>query len=248
MLKDALGLKQPGVVACVGAGGKTSVVQSLAAELDGAVVVTSTTKMFCRQVDNYALVMLDHCSDGVAEVAKLLLKQPRVAWFAGQVREKIIGLPPEWVDKLAVCVPDAYILVEADGARRCLLKAPSCSEPVIPERTAMTVGVLNIGAMGQMLSPENTHRLELVTAIIQRQPGDRITWQDIARLAVHPQGIFQYARGTKVLLLSGNQGPVARQAVKEIAGYVKAAQVGIERVVAATGYGDAMRASAVFVL
>lgn len=247
MLVDAVGLKQPGVVACVGAGGKTSLMQSLvAAGLGWPIVVTTTTKMFYRQITHYPLVVTDDYGRGAAKVMQALAKQQQVAWFSRQKGEKVIGIPFDWVDKLAAALPCACILVEADGARHCLIKAPSAQEPVIPVSTMRTVGVVNISALEQPLSPANTHRLELVTHIINKQPGEPITWQDIARLAVHHQGIFQYARGSKVLLLSGSGDQAARQAAKQIAGYVKVADVGIERVVVTTGYGVAMQPSEVY--
>jgi len=247
MLEDAIGLKQPGVVACVGAGGKTSLMQSLvAAGLGWPIVVTTTTKMFYRQITHYPLVVIDNFGTGAANVIQALAKQQQVAWFSRHEGEKVIGIPSEWVDKLAAALPGACILVEADGARHCLIKAPSVQEPVIPVSTMRTVGVVNISALEQPLSPANTHRLELVAQIINKQPGEPITWQDIARLAVHQQGIFQYARGSKVLLLSGSGDKAAKHAAKQIAGYVKVACVGIDRVVVTSGYGVAMQPSEVY--
>ena len=249
MLVDAVGLMQPGITACVGAGGKTSLVQSLAAAgLGGPIVITTTTKMFYRQVTDYPLVVNDSYAAGVAQVTHILAEQHQVAWFARQAGEKVIGIPPDWVDSLADALPTAYILVEADGARGCLIKAPSEQEPVMPANTTRTVGIANLTILGQPLSVDTTQRLDLVTCRIKKQPGELITWQDIARLAVHQQGIFQYARGSKVLLLSGSGDKAACQAAKQIAGYVKLANVGIERVVVAAGYGAAMQANEVYVL
>lgn len=247
MLAEAIGLKQPGVVACVGAGGKTSVVQTLAAaDNNRSVVVTSTTKMFYTQVTQYPLVMAADYATGAAQVVRLLAERQQAAWFVRQAGEKVIGLPPDWIDKLADTLPAAYILVEADGARGCLIKAPAAQEPVIPDTTRTTVGIVNLRVLGQPLSPVNTQRMELVTRRINKEPGELVDWQDIARLAVHPQGIFQYTRGSKVLLLSGSDDKGARQSAAQIAGYVKLANVGIDRVVITTGFGTAMRPCEVY--
>lgn len=249
MLIDAIGLKQPGVVACVGAGGKTSLMQSLvAAGLEWPIVVTTTTKMFYHQITPYSLVVTDNYGLGAAKVMQALAKQQQVvAWFSRQEGEKVIGIPFDWIDKLAAALPGACILVEADGARQCFIKAPSAQEPVIPVSTMKTIGLINISSLEQPLSAANTHRLELVTQIINKQPGEPITWLDIALLAVHQQGIFQYARGSRILLLSGSGDKAARQAAKQIAGYVKVADVGIDRVVVTSGYGVAMQPSEVYV-
>lgn len=249
MLAEALGLNQNGVVACVGAGGKTSLVQSLAADnVIWPVVVTSTTKMFYEQVAAYPLVVANHYDIGMEAVRLALAKQQQAAWFFRQQDEKVIGLPPEWVDKLAVVLPNVTVLVEADGARRCLVKAPNAQEPVIPVSTMTTVGILNLSILGQTLAPDNVHRLELVSLIINKQPGEQLDWLDIARLAVHTQGIFQYARGRRVLLLSGGGSAGARVAAKQIAGYVNSENTGIDRVVVTEGYGSSMQANEVYKL
>ncbi|SMC35571.1 selenium cofactor biosynthesis protein YqeC [Sporomusa malonica] len=251
MLWDALKISQPSVVACVGAGGKTSLIQSLAAAASvrgWPALVTATTKMFYSQVDGYGLVVADEYSVGITEVANVLQTGKTAAWFAGRDGEKVLGVPLAWIDSMAADIPNACILIEADGARRSLLKAPAAHEPLIPACTTATVGVLNMGAIGQSLAETNTHRLSLVSNIIKKQAGETIEWLDLALLAAHGQGIFQYARGTKVLLLSGAADMAARLAAKQIAGYSKLAGIGIARVVVTQGYGRAMRPIEVYEL
>jgi len=152
------------------------------------------------------------------------------------------------VDNLAAALPAVTVLVEADGARRCLVKAPNAQEPVIPVSTMTTVGILNLSILGQPLAPDNAHRLELVSRIISKQQGEIIAWQDIARLVIHSQGLFQYAKGKRVLLLSGGADGTDWEAVRQIAGYVKKGSAGIERLVVSSGYGSDMQAVEVYVL
>lgn len=247
MLWDALGITLPGMIACVGAGGKTSLLQSLAksARQQGRpVLITATTKMFYNQVADFQPVVTDDYKAGLGTTVEALKTGKIIAWLSGQNGSKVLGLPPEWLTGLAAKVPDAYILVEADGARCCSIKAPAAYEPIIPAGTVMTVGVLNLGAVGQTLSEANAHRLDLVASIINKQAGEIIDWQDIARLAIHRQGIFQHARGTKVLVLSG--GDIGTQAAVQIAGYCKLAKVNIERVVVTTGFGCSMKPITVY--
>lgn len=248
MLWDALGITLPGMIACVGAGGKTSLLQSLAksaGQQGRPVLLTATTKMFYNQVADFQPVVTDDYAAGRKKVVEAFESGEIIAWLSGQKGSKVLGLPPEWLARLADEMPAAYILVEADGARCSKIKAPAPHEPVIPAGTAMTVGVLNLSTLGQPLSETNAHRLDLVTAIIDKQAGATVDWQDIARLAVHRQGIFQHARGTKVLLLSG--GDIAAQvAAAQIAGYCKLAKANIERVVVTAGYGCSMKPLAVY--
>lgn len=243
MLWDAIGISKPGVVACVGAGGKTSLVQTLAEgamRRDKPVVVTTTTKMFDSQVASFQPVLSEDLAKGLAKVTEAVGKRQVTAWLARRDGEKVFGVCPEWLDTLAAKAPDTYILVEADGASRCLIKAPAAHEPVIPACTAVTVGVLNIGVLGQPLATTNAHRLNLVANIINKQAGNPVEWQDLARLATHRQGIFQYARGARVLLLSGG-GSGSHVAAAQIAGYCRLAKTGIDRIVVTTGYGCSMQ-------
>lgn len=153
--------------------------------------------MYCSQVAGYTLVLSDSDAAGAMGVVQALATGKTVAWFSRQDGDKVVGVPPVWVDKLAGSAPHAWILVEADGARGRLLKAPAPHEPVVPAGTHFTVGVLNLAVIGRPLSPANTHRLALVAKIINKQAGELVEWRDLACLAVHEQGIFQYARGPK---------------------------------------------------
>ena len=248
MLWDAIGIDKPGVVACVGAGGKTSLIQTLAENAvrrDRPMVVTTTTKMFYTQVAGLQPILSEDFVIGLKKVVETVKKRRITAWLTRRDGEKVFGVPPEWIDTLAAMVPGATILVEADGARRSLIKAPAAYEPVNPACTTLTVGVLNLGAIGQPLSTANAHRLDLVSDILKKQPGEAIGWQDLARLAVHQHGIFQHARGTKVLLLSGGEMG-SSVAAAQIAGYCKLAGAGVARVVATAGYGCSMQPIAVY--
>lgn len=251
LLWDAIGISRPGIIACVGAGGKTSLLQSLAAQaVEGkrSVLLTSTTKMFYHQTAGYAQVISQDYAEGAARMAALLAAGQTAAWFCRRDGEKVIGVPPAWLDSIAVQLPALYILAEADGARRCLIKAPSGREPVIPAGTVMTVGILNMNILEQPLTTDNTHRLNMVVERLGKQAGEPVVWQDLAKLASQPQGIFQYARGTKVLLLTGGDGQAAGQAAAQVAGFIKLVNPGIARVVVTAGFGAAMQPREVYCL
>lgn len=251
MLWSALGFEPAGVFACVGAGGKTSLIQSLAAEAvrkERPVLVTATTKMFYDQIAGYRLLLSPVYTEGTGTIALKLQPGETAAWFAGQEGSKVVGVSPQGIDEVAASAPDACILVEADGARRCLIKAPAVHEPVIPDSTVMTIGVLNLTSLGRPLTEDNAHRLELVTKIVGKQAGAVIEWQDLAKLAIHRHGIFQHARGTKVLLLSGAEKSGWEIAARQVAGYVKIAGTAIERVVITAGFGSSMQVNEVYLL
>lgn len=242
-LWDGMDLTQPGVVACTGAGGKTSVLMSLAKcakERNLPILITSTTKMFVNQVRQYNPIFAASFEQGRHAVELELIKVNTAAWFYKQQDNKVIGILPEWVDEWYALYRSAYILVEADGAAGCLIKAPASHEPVVPQSTQVTIGVLNLQAIGQRLSLETTHRLPLVLGLLGKQTGDPIVWSDLATLATHSRGIFQYSQGRKILLLSGADEkliPFGRQ----IAALLQHHATDMDRCMLVSGYGEQMR-------
>lgn len=242
-LWETIPIDQPGVLACTGAGGKTSLLQTLerhARSYHFPVILTSTTKMFYHQVEQLAPVFSDNYAEGAARIAEKLTVQSSAAWFSCRQGEKCIGLPVQWIDDVAMANPSCQLLVEADGARGCLVKAPALYEPVIPNTTTVTVGVLNLQALGQPLNEIVAHRLELVSSLLHKAPGQLIRPEDMALLALSEQGIFKNSRGRKVLLLTGS-GAVSGCHVKTVIQELRHNRAGICRCVVAAGYGENMR-------
>jgi probable selenium-dependent hydroxylase accessory protein YqeC len=251
-LSEALEITQPSVVSSVGAGGKTSCLLSLAAELQAQqapFLLTATTKMFYSQVEDFTPVFMDTFSAGVECVQENIYRYLHTAWFTvRQGEEKIIGLPPEWIDMAFAAHIAPFILVEADGARGRLLKAPDAHEPVVPGSTTTTVGVLNLQSLGQGISPAIVHRPELVTALLHKGYGEPIEPEDVAKLARHEHGIFRGCKGSKVLILSGG-GKEAADIGKAIAAHIRTNnQAGISRCVLTEGFGRNMRPVQVYEL
>ena len=244
-LWDAIGLNEPTVVACTGAGGKTSVLATLVACAQIRhlpLLLSTTTKMYRNQVKDWHPVLCDDFDKGAAMVDALLRTKQLAAWFTGQEGDKVIGLPPGWIDRLAqrAGLLPVHIAVEADGARGLLLKASAEHEPVMPVSSAMTIGVLNLESIGLPLSAATVHRLEIVREILGKQTGDLIEWRDLAKLALHERGIFQYSRGIRILLLAGGSTEQAEIADK-IAAYLGSHRAAVTKCILTEGYGENMR-------
>lgn len=242
-LWEAVGICAPGVIACCGAGGKTSLLTTLcrlALLQKLPVIMTTTTKVYYRQIAQLQPVLQENYAAGLAE----LIQNGGNAWSLRQEGEKVIGLPPEWIDRLSEDRPDAFILVEADGAAGRLLKAPAKQEPVIPDRTSITIGVVNAGVIGLPLDDSSIHRLALVLSILGKQAGQLVEANDIASLALHPSGLFQYSRGRKVLLLTG-----VESINREVWSIIEALRItgsDISCCITASGWGEAMKPTGVF--
>ena len=84
-----------------------------------------------------------------------------------------------------------YILVEADGSRQRPIKAPADHEPVIPNGTTKTVGVIGLDALGKQIHGTSVHRPELLCRLTAKVMGDIIDEDVIARLIRAPQGLFK---------------------------------------------------------
>jgi len=80
------------------------------------------------------------------------------------------------------------VLVEADGARHHLVKAPDAHEPVIPACTTVVVGVLAADALGRPIR-EVAHRPARLAHLVGCTADDPFTVECAARLADHPDGM-----------------------------------------------------------
>lgn len=211
---DDLGVQRGDCVAVVGAGGKTTLcwrmVQAFAARNE-RVVFTTTTKIW-QPADGVfdRLVITSHPQSfpggkdslpGTDEadwrtlcLASAIEDQPSDALVqpAGMptVQTKLIGFAPSDVCALKSSIVDRQSswVVEADGARGLLLKAPAGHEPAIPHCANVVCVVANLDAMGQTLDERTVHRAERVARITSAHPGDRITAAMIVNVLCHAEG------------------------------------------------------------
>ena len=199
-------LLEPGILAVVGAGGKTTVVSKLGAvavSLEQPVVVTTTTKMGSEQVAPWNPYYGDDLTLGEAHIVERMKCGQMGSWFQEVAGHKVVGLEPELLDTLHDRHPDWSIVVEADGAKTKWLKAPKPHEPVIPTNTVSTIAVVNMQVLGKPLTEDYVHRIEEVQAIMEIPLGDRITPEGVVKLLGHDNGIFQYAQGKRIVFCTG---------------------------------------------
>lgn len=208
-LITALRLQAKEVVAFVGAGGKTALMFRLADELAAAgrrVVTTMTTKIFAAQMarapvavawqDENALsgasdVMRHTSYEDVlwAQLAERLARYRHVLVTSSAIveQDKVQGLAPQLVDRLAGHEAVDAVIVEADGSRRKPFKAPASHEPVIPTTATLVVPVVGMDVVGKPLTADHVHRPEIVAALAGVSVGDPVTPEVIATILAHPQ-------------------------------------------------------------
>ncbi len=209
MLHQALNVKVNNVVSFVGAGGKTTAALRLMEELAGIgrqVVFTTTTRILEPIPRENEYLLLADEEEALTQVSRLLTRYPKVFLAQRRLEEvdptalgesdrdypmrpnKLEGVPPSLVDRLAQRLSEAVILVEADGARHRALKAPAAHEPVLPASTTILVPMADLAVLGKPLTEEHVHRPGLVAGLTGAALGQPVTVEMIATVLSHPQG------------------------------------------------------------
>jgi len=213
-------LPAAGVIALVGAGGKTSALFALGEELAGrgpgcGVLLTTTTHLFDPRLEpgrTYDRLVL---APGWEEPAAAGRPGPewdpgpgfpdrgrRIVLAAGVVpgEDRLRGLHPSRIAGLAR--DWAFVLVEADGAKRRPVKAPAAHEPVLPPTAGLVLGVVGLDCLGQPMAEPAVHRPELFGALTGCAAGAPIRPEHLAALCTAPLGLFKgVPAGTRRVLL-----------------------------------------------
>ncbi|MBP9736869.1 MAG: putative selenium-dependent hydroxylase accessory protein YqeC [Rhodoferax sp.] len=194
-----VGAKLPSMVSLVGAGGKTSTLFWLAQTLAAGgqrVLVTTTTRMLPPDPKHGATVLIEPEFAQRLEALRGMPFAPGVVALFSRfdVSEgKVIGCEPDEIDKLKSLIVADVILVEADGARHCALKAPAAHEPCIPRSSNTVIALSGAAPLGCPANPDDIHRWPQFAAITGLCAGDLIEPVALGRLLEHPEGMFKDA-------------------------------------------------------
>ena len=193
LLSDLIDLPARALISMVGAGGKTTTMYTLARELADRgmhIVTTTTTQVFTPTSNETEQLLVEAEPSLLLDKAKASLRQHRHITIAGSRNErgKLLSVPPD-VPTLLLRqrIADA-VLIEADGARHRMIKAPAEYEPVILPETNMAFVLMSAEAINEPLSEEIAHRPERIAAITGIRMGDRLTPDVIALLMTSEQG------------------------------------------------------------
>ena len=222
LLCDLIDLPTSPLVAITGAGGKTTTMYTLASELalrGKRVITTTTTQIFYPEPDETDTLI-------VASETYALLKTIDEAWqqyhrltVAGTVlrTNKLAGLQPEQPYELLVKGGADVVIVEADGARHHMIKAPAEHEPVIPLQTNVALLLMSAEAINQPLSDRIAHRPERVATVTGINVGDVLTPAVIVRLITSEQGALKHIPETaKAYLLITHASMAQKAAIREL--------------------------------
>lgn len=210
----------PGVIGLIGGGGKTSLLFALGRAFAAAgdtVLLTTTTRMFLPEKSRDLDVVLTEDPGALEPVRSGAVYAARPPTEA--TPDKVRGFSAAEVDALRDRPVADWIVAEADGAARRPLKAPAAAEPVVPSRTAYAVAVLGLGCMGRPFADDVVFRLAETAALTGLAEGERITPAAVARLVVHPDGMFKGAPPAARRIVFCNQSdlPGAQEAGEALA-------------------------------
>ena len=187
-ISNLLDLQKNDVIAIVGSGGKTSLLQRLAMENHHQkTLISTTTKMHLPDYDNH-----------IGENENLQIGRNL---FYEKYKDDKISVQD--IAKLkALCQQADLSLLECDGARMLPLKGWNHNEPQVPDFTTLTIGVLPLWVLGAPVSDRYIHRLTHFCAITDATLNKPISLSHFHALITHPAGLFGKSIGRKILFFN----------------------------------------------
>ncbi len=165
------------VIALVGAGGKTTLMFSLADLMSSngmRVSVTTTTH-----------IKKPPFFDSLRNVNSRWSRGKYAVLGRGTGDGKLEALPTD--EYSALCDISDAVLVEADGSRRLPAKAPAAHEPQIPSNADIVIAVQGLSAIGKPLASA-CHRPDIAADILGTEKEHALTSQDLAILLTSERG------------------------------------------------------------
>lgn len=226
LMSDLIDLPSSPLIAIVGAGGKTTTMYTVANELaqqGKRVITTTTTQIFYPESDETDMLIVSSETHTLLATIDEAWQQCHHITVAGTVlrTEKLAGLHPEQPYELLVKSGTDVVIVEADGARHRMIKAPAEHEPVIPLQTNVALLLMSAEAINQPLSDRIAHRPEMVAKVTGIHLGDILSPAVIARLITSEQGALKHIPKTAAAYLLITRASMARrEAIHELVSLV----------------------------
>ena len=222
LLSDLIDLPTSPLIAIVGAGGKTTAMYTLASELaqrGKRVITTTTTQIFYPEPGETDTLIVASETDALLETIEEAWEQCHRVTVARTVlrTEKLAGLQPEQPYELLMKSGADVVIVEADGARHRMIKAPAEHEPVIPLQTNIALLLMSAEALNQPLSERIAHRPELVAKVAGIHMGDVLSPAVIARLISSEQGALKHIpSAATIYILITHASMVQKAAIRDL--------------------------------
>jgi probable selenium-dependent hydroxylase accessory protein YqeC len=196
LLSQLIDLPPHPLISIVGAGGKTTTMYTLASELASQgkrVITTTTTNIYLPKQGETDTLIVSPESPTLLKMINAAWQQHRRITIASRAigAGKVAGLQSDQPYELLTKSGADVVIVEADGARHSMIKAPAEYEPVVPLQTNIVLLMMSAEAINQPLSAEVAHRPERIAAVLGINQGDILTPARIARLMTNEQGAMK---------------------------------------------------------
>ena len=193
---DYLDISVGSVVAVVGCGGKTSLIELMADRLrEKKVLISTTTKIYPPKMKDIMLCeTLVQCEE----------HEPRTGiqcmGLLNSASGKLEALPEAFLANLQPRYD--IVLLEADGSRGLPCKGWLADEPVVPDYCTHTLGLITMGALGKPAGETTVRRLPEFFALTGVGEGQTITVAALDAMVCAPKGMFKNSVGQRYVIVN----------------------------------------------
>jgi len=213
LLLPHIPIRRGDVVSIVGSGGKTTLMYALARELvdrGERVVTTTTTKIFPPGPSESPRILVSEDKESLPKkIRELFQVDVHITVAEKFLGPKLKGLSPTGIDQIREQGIADIIIVEADGAKHCPLKAPNETEPVIPSSTTWTLAVVGLDGIGEPNTEKHVFRPHYFSLLTGIKEGEVVTSASVARVILHPEGITKGTPEGVPIMVILNKGEIA---------------------------------------
>ncbi|GAC1565967.1 MAG: selenium cofactor biosynthesis protein YqeC [Ktedonobacteraceae bacterium] len=193
LLPNLIDLPDKPLISIVGAGGKTTTMYTLARELaqqGKRVITTTTTQIYTPTQHEAEKLYIEADIPTLLSMVRAAWQQYRRITVASSMNDagKLFGLQPDILSLLLAQGGADAIIIEADGARHRMIKAPAEHEPVVPPETNIALLLVSAQALNQPLSEETAHRPQRIAEVTGIHLGALLNPDVIARVITSEQG------------------------------------------------------------
>lgn len=199
-LHEILKLNEFKNISLVGAGGKTTFIKKVTAELRKRkmILVSSTASFIEPDVTVYDFIDYSYGRDYDFKG----IKRPGI-YIIGITKNQenlLVGLSVENIEKLAVDFDNS--IIECEYAKGRPLKGFRDFEPLIPKTTDLTIGFIDIHSLGMLINSSNIHHLDKFIELTGSKIGSLVTISDLKEVINNDKALFKNAVGKRVLLIN----------------------------------------------
>lgn len=234
-LISSLPLSEHNIITIVGAGGKTTLLYTLAEELSKTgqkVLFTTTTHIarpsesshpqwFLLEEENEDILYEGFCNHSVVGLGIPMNKSKTCNPTKSSIIKKWSSPSFSFLEKIH-SIPD-YIICEGDGSKRLPIKIPREKEPVLFPYTQMVLGVIGLSCLGQPLeqslfgwqAPENQNYFHTLLATTQGI-NHKITADTLFEIATSFQGLLKSTEDIPIHVILNQADLLSEQMLAEI--------------------------------